>query len=120
MPTHLNQPVRIAAAGDPPKTIEEYAGRASTGTAGLSVARMQSPAGWSEPPQQPEFDECTIVLSGALHVEHDGGVLEVKAGEGVLVAAGERVRYATPTEATEYVSICVPAFSPATVHRDGD
>jgi mannose-6-phosphate isomerase-like protein (cupin superfamily) len=113
----IESPVRVEAAGEPPKLIDEFAGRASNGEQRVSVARMRSPAGWREPGQRPEFDEYTVVLAGALHVETETGALEVQAGQGVLVAAGEWVRYSTP-EGAEYVAICLPAFSPETVHRD--
>ena len=117
MPEPIEQPVRIEAAGEPPKLIDEFAGRASTGEERVSVARMRSPAGWSEPGQRPEFDEYTIVLAGALRVESEDGTLEVAAGQGILTRAGEWVRYSTP-EGAEYVAVCLPAFSPDTVHRD--
>lgn len=105
--------------GAPPKTIEEYVGRVNTETGSLSIARMISPTGWEEPGQRPEFAEWSIVLRGVLVVEHAGGELEVKAGEAVQVEAGEWVRYRTPYEGgAEYVSVCLPAFSPGTVHRD--
>lgn len=121
MPLHLPAPVRVEAAGRPPKRIDEFVGRASSGTASVSIARMRSPAGWVEPAQRPEFDEYTVVLAGELHVEHDGGVLEVRAGEAVLVRGGERVRYSTPLEGgAEYLAVCLPAFSPDTVHREAD
>jgi ethanolamine utilization protein EutQ (cupin superfamily) len=99
------------------KVIEEYVGRASTGTGQVSVARMRAPAGWDEPAQRPEFDEVTLVLSGSVRVEHDGGVLDVPAGAAVLTRAGERVRYTTP-DGAEYVAICLPAFAPGTAHRE--
>jgi uncharacterized cupin superfamily protein len=118
MPELIESPVRVEAAGDPPKVIEEYAGRAASGEERVSVARMRSPAGWSEPGQRPEFDEYTVVLAGALRVEaEDGAALEVTPGQGVLVRGGEWVRYSTPGGA-EYVAVCLPAFSPDTVHRD--
>jgi len=117
MPEPIEQPVRVEAAGEPPKLIDEFAGRASTGEERVSVARMRSPAGWSEPGQRPEFDEYTIVLAGALRVESEDGTLEVAAGQGILTRAGEWVRYSTP-EGAEYVAVCLPAFSPDTVHRD--
>jgi quercetin dioxygenase-like cupin family protein len=117
MPELIESPVRVEAAGEPPKLIEEFAGRASNGEERLSVARMRSPARWSEPGQRPEFDEYTVVLAGALRVETEDGGLEVPAGQAVLVRAGEWVRYSTP-EGAEYVSVCLPAFSPGTVHRD--
>jgi ethanolamine utilization protein EutQ (cupin superfamily) len=111
-------PVVVESAGNLPKRIEEFVGRASTGDAGISIARMTSPAGWEEPAQTPDFDEYTLVLAGRLFVEHDGGQLEVLPGEAVHARPGERVRYSTP-EGAEYVAICVPAFSAEAVHRDG-
>jgi quercetin dioxygenase-like cupin family protein len=117
MPQLIDSPSRVEAAGTQPKLIDEFVGRVNTGDERLSVARMRSPAGWEEPGQRPEFDEYTVVLDGALHVEHDGGTLEVRAGQAVLAKAGEWVRYSTPAGA-EYVAVCLPAFSPATVHRD--
>jgi len=120
MPRIIESPVRVAAAGEPPKTIDEFVGRASSGESTLSVARMRSPSGWAEPGQRPEFDEYTIVLSGHLVVEHDGGTLEVPAGCAVHTRPGEWVRYSTPgPQGAEYVSVCLPAFSPEAVHRDG-
>src|SRR5262249_13649463 len=97
--------------------IDEYVGRVNTGDAEVSIAHMRSPAGWSEPGQQPEFDEFTVVLNGALRVEHKSGAMEVRAGQAVLAEKGEWVRYSTP-QGAEYVAICLPAFSPASVHRD--
>jgi uncharacterized cupin superfamily protein len=120
MPELIETPVRVEAAGEPPKLIEEFAGRASNGEERASVARMRSPAGWREPGQRPEFDEYTVVLAGALHVEsEDGATLEVPAGQAVLVRGGEWVRYSTP-EGAEYVAVCLPAFSSDTVHREDD
>lgn len=119
MPVHIAAPVRVAAAGTKPKLIDEYAGRVSGGETRVSIARMRSPGGWVEPAQAPEFDEYTLVLRGCLRVEHDGGALDVMADEAVLVRAGERVRYSTPRdEGAEYVAVCLPAFSPALVHRE--
>ncbi len=120
MPTLIPEPTLIAAAGTKPKRIEEYVGRVSTGTGVLSVARMRSPPGWLEPGQRPEFDEYTLVLAGRLRLESEGGaVLEVRAGQAVATRAGEWVRYSTPEpEGADYIAICVPAFSPATVHRE--
>jgi len=119
MPELITSPVRVAAAGEPPKLIDEFAGRASTGEAGLSIARMRSPSGWSEPGQRPEFDEYTIVLRGELVVESEDGRLVVQAGQGVHTRAGEWIRYSTPgPEGAEYLAVCLPAFSPETVHRD--
>lgn len=121
MPRLIAEPVRVAAAGTKPKVIEEFAGRAASGGAAVSIARMRSPAGWEEPGQTPEFDEYTVVLRGLLRVEHRGGVLEVRAGQAVIAAAGEWVRYSTPeTDGAEYIAVCVPAFSPEIVHRDGE
>ncbi len=117
MPELIESPSRVEAAGTKPKLIDEYAGRVNTGEARLSVAHMRSPAGWVEPGQRPEFDEYTLVLTGALRVEHEGGELEVVPGQAVLARAGEWVRYSTP-EGAEYVAVCLPAFSPDTVHRD--
>jgi uncharacterized cupin superfamily protein len=118
LPELIDSPVRVEAAGEPPKLIDEFAGRASNGEQRASVARMRSPAGWREPGQRPDFDEYTVVVSGALVVETEGGDgLEVEAGQGVLVRAGEWVRYSTP-QGAEYVAVCLPAFSPETVHRD--
>jgi mannose-6-phosphate isomerase-like protein (cupin superfamily) len=113
----IELPARVEAARQPPKTIEEFTGRASTGETRASIARMRSPAGWVEPGQRPECDEYTVVLDGSVHVETDSGTFEVRAGQAVLVRAGEWVRYSTPHGA-EYASICLPAFSPETVHRD--
>ncbi|MEA2375151.1 MAG: hypothetical protein QOD53_1614 [Thermoleophilaceae bacterium] len=117
MPELIEEPVRVEAAGEPPKLIEEFAGRARNGEERLSVARMRSPAGWAEPGQRPEFDEYTVVLDGLLRVESEGSSLDVRAGQAVLVRGGEWVRYSTP-DGAEYVAVCLPAFSPETVHRD--
>lgn len=117
MPTVITSPTIIHAAGEPPKRIEEYIGRVNTGTAAASVARMVSPAGWSEPGQTPEFEEYTVVLRGELHVETREGILRVPAGQAIITHAGEWVRYFTP-EGAEYIAVCLPAFSPGTVHRD--
>jgi mannose-6-phosphate isomerase-like protein (cupin superfamily) len=119
MVVHVTEPTRVVAAGTPPKAIDEYVGRVNTGTEAVSVAHMRSPSGWSEPGQRPEFDEYTVVLRGALRVEHEGGVLDVGAGQAVVVRRGEWVRYSSPgPEGAEYVAVCLPAFSPDTVHRD--
>jgi mannose-6-phosphate isomerase-like protein (cupin superfamily) len=115
----ISAPTKIEAAGNKPKLIEEYIGRVNSDTAAVSIARMQSPSGWVEPGQTPEFDEYTLVLRGTLHVETRTGTLEVHAGQAVIVAGGEWVRYSSPgAEGAEYVAVCLPAFSPATVHRD--
>ena len=120
MPQHVADPVRIEAAGNKPKHIAEFVGRVRTGSEGVSIARMTSPEGWVEPAQRPEFEEHTLVIRGMLRVEHDGGTLDVRAGELVTVRPGERVRYSTPEPGgAEYVAVCLPAFSPATVHREG-
>jgi quercetin dioxygenase-like cupin family protein len=119
LPTLVDQPTRIEAAGEPPKTILEYAGRVRTGTPEVSVAHMKSPPGWAEPGQRPSFEEVTLVIRGLLRVEHEGGVLEVPAGQAVITHPGEWVRYSSPgPEGAEYVAVCVPAFSPETVNRD--
>jgi len=115
----IEKPTVVQAAGNKPKRIEEFVGRVNTGTAGASVARMTSPPGWVEPGQTPEFDEYTLVLRGTLRVETRSGSLEVHAGQAVIAPRGEWVRYSTPEEGgAEYVAVCVPAFSPDTVHRD--
>lgn len=120
MPRLITQPSVIEAAGNKPKRIEEYAGRVNSGHATVSVARMVSPGGWQEPGQRPEFEEITVVLRGVLRVESEGGTLEVRAGQAVVTAPGEWVRYSTPLpEGAEYIAVCLPAFSPSTVHRDG-
>lgn len=119
MPKLIEKPMRIEAAGNKPKLIDEYVGRANSGEPRLSVAHMRSPGGWIEPGQRPEFDEYTVVLQGALRVEFEGGDLIVRAGQAVHTAAGEWVRYSTPEAAgAEYIAVCLPAFSPETVHRD--
>lgn len=119
MPTLIPAPTRITAAGNKPKLIDEYVGRVNTGEKALSIAHMRSPGGWLEPGQAPEFDEYTLVLRGLLRVTHRAGNLDVTAGQAVLVRQGEWVRYSTPTdEGAEYIAVCVPAFSPDTVHRD--
>ncbi len=117
MPRKIDAPTVIEAAGNRPKRIEEFAGRVNTGHETVSVARMKSPAGWVEPGQRPDFEEITVVLDGAVRVEYEGGELEVRAGEAVITAPGEWIRYSTP-EGAEYVAVCLPAFSPDTVHRD--
>jgi mannose-6-phosphate isomerase-like protein (cupin superfamily) len=113
-------PTRIQAHGQPSKTIEEFVGRVNTGTPSVSIARMNSPSGWSEPGQTPKFDEYTIVLSGRLQVETREGLHQIEAGQAVMITAGEWVRYSTPgPQGAEYIAVCLPAFSPETVHRDG-
>jgi quercetin dioxygenase-like cupin family protein len=119
MPKLIEHPTKIQAAGTKPKQIEEFAGRVNSGHERVSVARMVSPEGWVEPGQRPEFEEITVVLRGLLRVQHEGGTLDVRAGQAVVTAPGEWVRYATPEPGgAEYVAVCLPAFSPATVHRD--
>jgi len=115
----IEAPTQIAACGTREKIILEYIGRVNTGTAALSLARMESPAGWAEPGQTPDFDEFTLVLTGSLRVECRTGVLDVAAGQAVIAPRGEWVRYSTPQPGgASYVAVCLPAFSPATVHRD--
>jgi mannose-6-phosphate isomerase-like protein (cupin superfamily) len=119
MPELIRKPSRVAAAGEPPKLIDEYVGLASSGQAGLSIAHMRSPAGWAEPGQRPEFDEFTVVLHGALVVESDGGQMTVQVGQAIHARPGEWVRYSIPgADGAEYISVCMPAFTPGTVHRD--
>ena len=117
MPELIESPSRVEAAGNKPKLIDEYAGRVNTGEERVSVAHMRSPAGWVEPGQRPDFDEYTLVIGGALHVEYEGGSIVVNTGQAVLTRAGEWVRYATP-EGAEYVAVCLPAFDPDLAHRD--
>ncbi len=117
MPTLIDRPTQIEATGSLPKTIEEFVGRANTATAEVSIARMTSPTGWQEPGQRPEFLEISLVLRGTLRIEHETGTMEAHAGQAVLVKPGEWIRYGTP-DGAEYVAICLPAFSPETVHRD--
>jgi len=119
MPTLLPSPTVVAAAGNKPKRIEEFAGRVNSGHATVSVARMTSPEGWREPGQRPAFEEITVVLSGLLRVEHQGGTIDVRAGQAIVAHPGEWVRYSTPEPGgAQYVAVCLPAFSPETVHRD--
>jgi ethanolamine utilization protein EutQ len=117
MPTLIANPTRIEAAGTKPKIIEEFVGRVNSKTEALSVAHMRSPAGWLEPGQTPEFDEYTVVLKGALRVTHKSGSLDVRPGQAVIAHRGEWVQYSTP-EGAEYIAVCIPGFSPNTVHRD--
>ena len=119
MPRLIEGPTVIASAGNMPKQIHEFAGRVNSGHSDVSIARMISPSGWQEPGQRPEFEEITIVLRGLLRVEHEQGVTEVRAGQAIATAPGEWVRYSTPeSDGAEYIAVCLPAFSPATVHRD--
>jgi mannose-6-phosphate isomerase-like protein (cupin superfamily) len=119
MPILIPKPTRVTAAGNKPKLIDEYVGRVNTGEARLSVAHMRSPGGWVEPGQAPEFDEFTIVLKGTLRVTDANGGLDVNTGQAVLARAGEWVQYSTPMpDGAEYIAVCLPAFSPQTVHRD--
>jgi mannose-6-phosphate isomerase-like protein (cupin superfamily) len=121
MPELIESPSRVEAAGTKPKLIDEFVGRVNTGEERLSVARMNSPEGWVEPGQRPDFDEWTVVLDGTLTVEHEAGSVDVRAGQAILVRGGEWVRYSTPyAGGAEYVAVCLPAFSPDTVHRDDD
>jgi mannose-6-phosphate isomerase-like protein (cupin superfamily) len=119
MPTFIPAPTRVEAAGNKPKLIDEYIGRVNSKTGDASVAHMRSPGGWQEPGQTPEFDEFTVVLRGLLRVEYRSGSLDVRAGQAVIAHRGEWIRYSTPeSEGAEYIAVCLPAFSPATVHRD--
>lgn len=119
MPQLIPAPKLIEAAGNKPKLIREYVGRVNTGTSAVSIAHMSSPSGWVEPGQRPAFDEYTIVLRGSLTVEHEAGSCAVAAGQAIVTRAGEWVRYSTPgPEGADYIAVCLPAFSPDTVHRD--
>lgn len=120
MPRLIAQPTRVQAAGNKPKLIDEFVGVVNSGHTAVSVARMTSPPGWEEPGQRPTFEEITVVLRGMVRVEHAGGTLEVRAGQAVVTAPGEWVRYSTPEgDGAEYIAVCVPAFTPTTVNRDG-
>lgn len=115
----INRPSIIESAGNKPKIIEEYFGRVNSQTDDLSIARMKSPGGWTEPGQQPEFDEYTIVFRGLLRVKTKEGIVDVCAGEAILVPGGEWVQYSTPApQGAEYIAVCRPAFAPDIVHRD--
>jgi ethanolamine utilization protein EutQ len=119
MPTLIAAPTRVEAAGNKPKLIDEYVGLVNSGHEAVSIAHMRSPEGWLEPGQEPEFDEFTVVLRGTLRVEHSGGAMDVRAGQAVIAHSGEWVRYSTPDAGgAEYIAVCLPAFSPAAVHRD--
>jgi mannose-6-phosphate isomerase-like protein (cupin superfamily) len=119
MPRLIDSPTRIHAHGEPPKVIEEFVGRVNSQTTALSVARMVSPFGWSEPGQTPEFAEYTLVLRGTLRVETRERIFDVEAGQAIVIEPGEWVRYSSPgADGAEYVAVCLPAFSPSTVHRD--
>lgn len=115
---HIRKPAKVEAAGVGRKIIEEFVGRVNTGTGDVSIARMKSPSGWSEPPQKPEFDEYTLVLAGSLRVKTEEGEIDVGATELFVAGRGTEVQYSTPgPEGAEYISVCLPAFSPETVHR---
>ena len=115
----INEPTRVLAVGTPPKTILEFIGRVNSHTADVSIAKMTSPSGWSEPGQKPEFDEYTVVLRGILHVETKHGAHDIHGGQAIISPKGEWVRYSTPgPDGAEYIAVCIPAFSPTTVHRD--
>jgi mannose-6-phosphate isomerase-like protein (cupin superfamily) len=119
MPTLIARPTVMPAAGNKPKRIEEFIGRVNSGHSNLSIAHMESPQGWVEPGQRPDFEEITVVLGGTLRVEYEGGVMDVRAGQAVITKAREWVRYSSPSPGgAEYVAICLPAFSTETAHRD--
>lgn len=119
MPRLLKRPTQIKAAGNKPKIIKEFIGRVNSKTGAVSIAQMKSPQGWVEPGQRPQFDEYTVVLKGTLRVYHKKGRVDVKAGQAVIAKKGEWVKYATPKAGgAEYIAVCLPAFSPVTVHRD--
>ncbi|MCY2988871.1 MAG: cupin [Planctomycetota bacterium] len=119
MANFIQKPTVIEAAGQPPKSIEEFIGRVNSGTAAVSIARMKSPSGWLEPGQTPEFDEYTVVLRGSLHVTLKDTAFDVGAGQAIIVKAGEWVQYSSPhLDGAEYIAVCLPAFSPDTVHRE--
>ena len=120
MAIKISKPTQVQAAGHPPKVIKEFVGRVNTKTEAVSIARMKSPQGWEEPGQKPEFDEYTLVLNGMLRVKTQAKTLDIFEGEAILVGKGEWIQYSTPgPEGAEYIAVCLPAFSPETVHRDG-
>ncbi len=119
MPRLIEKPSVVEAAGTKPTLIREYAGRVNSGHSSVSIAHMVSPGGWEDPGQRPECEEITVVLRGTLRVEYEGGAMKVRAGQAVVTAPGEWIRYSTPgPDGAEYVAVCIPAFSPGTVHRD--
>jgi mannose-6-phosphate isomerase-like protein (cupin superfamily) len=119
MPVLISSATRVKAAGNKPKLIDEYVGKVNCGESRISVAHMQSPGGWTEPGQTPEFDEYSVVLRGLLRVSYREGSLDVAAGQAVLARRGEWVQYSTPLpEGAEYIAICLPCFTAETVHRD--
>ena len=119
MPTLIPNPTVMEAAGSKPKLIQEFIGQVNTGTREISIARMKSPDGWVEPGQRPDFSEYTLVLRGMLRVTSETETIDVHAGQAVIVHGGEWVKYSTPEpEGAEYLAVCLPAFSIATVHRD--
>ena len=119
MATLIEKPTTIQAAGQPPKLIEEFIGRVNSKTTAVSIARMKSPSGWSEPGQTPEFDEYTVVLRGCIHIKLKGQEFDVEAGQAIIIEAGEWVQYSTPSsDGAEYIAVCIPAFSPTMVHRE--
>ena len=119
MPTFIETATRIESAGNKPKSIDEFVGHVNSGHSEVSVARMKSPEGWVEPGQRPDFQEITVVLEGLMRVEHEGGHIDVRAGQAIITHPGEWIRYSTPESGgAEYVAICLPAFSLSSVHRD--
>ena len=119
MPKIINSPTIIKSVGNKPKIIQEYIGLVNSKTKDVSIAHMQSPGGWQEPGQRPDFDEYTIVLDGSLKVETENNTLFVNKGEAIIAYAGEWVRYSTPdAKGAKYIAVCMPAFTPETVNRD--
>ena len=119
MPTLIESPTTVPAAGQPPKIIDEYVGRVNSATTAVSVAHMRSPQGWAEPGQTPQFDEFTIVLKGVLRVEHEKGTIDVAAKQAIIAHKGEWVKYSSPKAGgAEYIAICLPAISPDLVGRN--
>jgi ethanolamine utilization protein EutQ (cupin superfamily) len=116
---HIKQPTRIKSAGNKVKIIDEFIGKVNSDTSEVSIAKMQSPSGWEEPAQTPEFDEYTVVLKGSMHVKTDDNHFIIRAGEVFVAKKGERIQYSTPdAEGAEYIAICLPAFTPQTVNRE--
>ena len=118
MRTHIKKPTQIKSAGTKPKIINEYIGLINSGTSDVSIARMKSPQGWKEPAQTPDFDEYTLVLAGEVHVTTPDITFIIKAGEAFIAEKGKKVQYSTPGSiGAEYIAVCLPAFTPDTVHR---
>ena len=119
MATHIKNPTRIKSAGNKVKIIDEFIGKVNSNSSEVSIAKMQSPPGWEEPAQTPQFDEYTVVLKGTMHVKTENEHYIIRAGEVFIAQKGERIQYSTPDpEGAEYIAVCLPAFSPESVNRE--